>query len=92
MQRYFSLDIFNTKYKVATKKDFKNLGIGDPSGPEFVARKQNDKCNARTESFFPLEKRKDIIEPEYSFVPEIAALGDNHYFAGIWQSEKYQNC
>jgi len=87
-QRYFSLDIFNTKYKVATKKDFKTLGIGDPADQTPSARAK--RYTRRTyESFFPLEKRKDIIEPEYSFVPEIAALGNNHYFAGIWQSEKY---
>ena len=88
MQRYFSLDIFNTKYKVATKKDFKALGIGDPSDQSLLAKAK--RYVRRTyESFFPLEKRKDIIEPEYLFVPEIATLGDNHYFAGIWQSEKY---
>lgn len=86
--RHFSLDIFNTKYKVATKDDFVALGIANPAGQTLPLRAKRYIKRA-VESLLPLEKRKVIIEPRFSFVPEIARLSDNHYLSGVWQSEKY---
>lgn len=87
-QRHFSLGIFEAKCKIATKEDFRKLGITDPEDQTLCGRAKRYLERAG-ESFLPLQKRKAIIEHDFLFDADVASMGDNHYFSGIWQSEKY---
>ncbi len=42
-----------------------------------------------TERLKPVYKKKFIIEPAFSFCPEILRAGPDCYLSGNWQSEKY---
>ncbi len=86
--RSYALDAFNISASFASSKDFKTLGIPDPTRHDAFSRVARV-FYRMSERPLPLQKRKVILEPSFRFCEDILKIEQSCYLSGVWQSEKY---
>lgn len=89
--RSFKLPHFNIPgipAMIAVPADFKKLGIPYPAKKDIISKALRS-LKRKIDSRKALSQRATILEPGFDFSSEIANLKDEHYFCGVWQSEKY---
>lgn len=86
--RQYQINNFNIRASVATANDFKKIGIPNPTKRDFSSRSMRTLYRTG-QSFLPLKDRTMVIEPNFSFIPEVLAIDHSCYLSGNWQSEKY---
>ena len=86
--RSLTLYKFNISTAIATRDDFKKTGIPDPLKQNRYSKFIRYALRA-LESSKSLNKRKVILEPDFTFHPEIVEATGTHYLSGVWQSENY---
>lgn len=84
----YSLGSFNTHAKIAKEEDYLNAGLLSINDTSLYGRIKR-KIFRITESLKPIHKKKFIIEPDFSFNPEVLNIKNSCYLSGVWQSEKY---
>ena len=77
-QRHYALNVFKIQENFVDEKEVKELK-GGRDGIFFGVMQKI--------GFF--KKNNYIIEPKFSFNPEVLKVGKNAYLQGYWQSEKY---
>ncbi len=86
--REYLLPFFNTAGVIATDADFKKIGVPSVLDKTIFGKIKRKlfKYHERTK---PIYSRKFVIEPDFTFCPDILKIKDNCYLSGSWQSEKY---
>lgn len=84
----YSLDFFNTHTGIAREEDYSTIGLPSINNTS-LSGKIKRKIFRISEGLRPIHKKKFIIEPSFSFCPEILNIKNNCYLSGVWQSEKY---
>lgn len=84
----YSLGLFNTHAEIATEEDYSKKGIPSINDVSLYGKIKR-KLFRIGENFKPIHKKKFIIEPGFTFCPEILNVKNSCYLSGVWQSEKY---
>lgn len=86
--REFSLNNFNIWGRAAGISGILDIGLPNMEDVSILGKIKR-KIFRTAEYFSPLHKKKFIVEPAFTFCPDILKIENNCYLSGVWQSEKY---
>jgi hypothetical protein len=86
--RQYKLDNFDIAAKIATDAEYRDVGIRFAATTGFLAKAWKIFFKLY-ETSRPYSRRKMIVEPRFSFVPEILEAPSDCLLIGVWQSAAY---
>ncbi len=86
--RKYQLDAFRISADLISPREMRQLGLPPFDAADILSRIRR-RLFRMWESRLPLSKKRIILEPRFTYCPEILDAGDDVLFIGDWQSEKY---